>query len=496
LSPPPEVPSTLIARVVRETLSFGAVQTGAQIFALLSNIVLARVLLPADFGIYDICGFFIGIGVLLGDGGLGASLIRKPEEPTPEEYGSIFLANVAVGGLLTCGFIAAAPLLARLYGLESTTVWVLMALAPNYLVNSLRSYPMIRIERELRFGKIARIDLIVLLLRQTTAVTLALLHFGVWALVLANVGAATLAVALTFMVQPGLPRLRFSKRAFMPLLLFGSKVQGLVILSFFKDNVSNAMLGALAGPAAVGLFNFAMKYIQTPLLAVNALGRVQLPTYARLQTDASALYSAVRGSLRIMFLLGIPFLMVLTTGAVWLIPTIWHVKWVPSIVVAYGLLPNMVGGLAASSMFTLLQARNEAGYALSVFAVWTSTTWILSLLAYHLGFGLLGVAAAHSLVTVVIVCLLLARSGRVLGHSLFGVVGPPTFAGAMGVAAVIALRWLPPSLAFLHHPAVLLVLPVATYVLAELLLEGRLVREDVRKLHQIISPRSAPAAAP
>jgi len=476
-------------------LSFGAVQTAAQIFALLSNIVLARVLLPADFGTYDICGFFIGIGVLLGDAGLGASLIRKPEEPTPDEYGSILVANVTVGALLTVGFTAAAPLLANLYRLPRDAAWVLMALAPNYLINSMRSYPMIRIERELRFGKIARIDLIVLLLRQSVAVTLALLHFGVWSLVLANVGGAALAVVLTFMVQPGLPPFRFSKHAFKPLLVFGVKVQALTIIAFFKDNVSNAMLGAFAGPAAVGFFNFAMKYIQTPLLAVNALARVQLPTYARLQNDPAALYAALRGSLRIMFLVGIPFLMVLATGASWLVPTIWHAKWQPSIVIAYGLLPNMVGGLAASPLFTLLQARNEAGFALSTFAVWTASTWALSLLAYHLGFSLVGVAVAHSVVTVVVVASLLARTRRLLDRSLFRVVGPATFSGALGVAAAAALRAAPLELAWTRHPALLLGLPLVVYVLAEVLLEGRVLREDWRKLRRTIARGPAAAAA-
>jgi len=228
-----EPPETLLSRVVRETLSFGAFQVAANVFQLLSNIVLARLLLPADFGTYDICGFFIGIGVLLGDAGLGASLIRKSEEPTPDEYGSILVANLAVGATLTCGFLAAAPLLARLYGLQGSAVWVLMALAPNYLINSLKTYPMIRLERDLRFGKLARIDVIVLVLKQSAAVILALSHFGVWALVLANVAGSALGVALAFMVLPGLPPLRFSKRIFMPLLTFGAKVQAITVVAFF-----------------------------------------------------------------------------------------------------------------------------------------------------------------------------------------------------------------------------------------------------------------------
>lgn len=478
----PHAHQTLLGRVIRETLRFGALQAGAQVFALLSNIVLARVLLPADFGIYDICGFFIGLGMLLGDAGLGASLIRKAEEPTPEEYGSILVANVTVGACLTVGFVAVAPLLAHVYHLDRNAAWVLMAMAPGYLIGSFKSYPMIRIERELSFGKIARIELFVLILRQCAAVSLALLHFGVWALVAANLTGALVAVALTFLVQPGLPPFKFSKAAFRPLLVFGVKVQALTIIAFFKDNVSNAMLGALAGPSSVGFFNFAMRYIQTPLLAVNSLARVQLPTYARLQRDPDALYSAVRGALRISFLLGIPFLLVLTTGAPWLVRTIWHVKWEPSIIVAYGLLPNMIGGLAASPLFTLLQARNEAGVALTTFAIWTATTWLLSLLAYWLGFSLLGVAVAHSLVTVVVTSVLMARSRRSLGRSLFRVVGPPVASGGLGLALMAVLHWAFPASPIVRHPIVLIGLPLVAYVLAELALEGSVVIDDARRL--------------
>ncbi len=264
MSGAPAAHETLLGRVIRETLSFGALQAAAQVFALLSNIVLARVLLPSDFGIYDICGFFIGLGTLLGDAGLGASLIRKAEEPTAEEYGSILVANVTVGAALTLIFVGLAPVLAHVYRLNGSAAWVLMAMAPGYLIGSFKSYPMIRIERELRFGKIARIELFVLILRQCSAVTLALLHFGVWALVAANLTGALVAVALTFVVQPGLPPFKFSAAAFRPLLVFGAKVQALTVIAFFKDNVSNAMLGALAGPSSVGFFNFAVRYIQTP----------------------------------------------------------------------------------------------------------------------------------------------------------------------------------------------------------------------------------------
>src|SRR5262245_34226316 len=159
-------PASLLRRVIRETLSFSVIETVGQLFSWASNLLLARLLLPKDFGIYDICGSFILMGCLFGDGGLGAALVRKPTEPSQEDYESVFVSTVTVGSVLAIGFSIAAPFLARAYHLEGIAVWVLIAMAPGYLLGSLRTYPMVRLERDLRFSTIARIDLAVLFFRQ------------------------------------------------------------------------------------------------------------------------------------------------------------------------------------------------------------------------------------------------------------------------------------------------------------------------------------------
>jgi O-antigen/teichoic acid export membrane protein len=189
----------------------------------------------------------------------------------------------------------------------------------------------------------------------------------VWALVVANIATWFLHTVALLVLVPGLPKPRFHARVFWPLLRFGLSVQGLGLLAFFKDNVSNTLLGVLAGTTSVGLFNFGLPYIQIPVLAVNVMARIQLPAYARLQTDPDGLFRALQGVLRISFVLGVPFLLVLVTGASWLVPVIYSAKWAPSIPVAWAFASNVMGGLAASPLFSLLQARGEAGLALWVF---------------------------------------------------------------------------------------------------------------------------------
>lgn len=73
--------------------------------------LLARLLSPTDYGVFDICVSFVQIGVLFGDAGLGVALVRKAEEPTDEEYSSVFVVNMAAGLVLALVFMTAAPLL-------------------------------------------------------------------------------------------------------------------------------------------------------------------------------------------------------------------------------------------------------------------------------------------------------------------------------------------------------------------------------------------------
>src|SRR4051812_41304709 len=100
---------SLFRRILRETLSFGALQVGGQVFLWVTNIVLARLLAPRDFGVFGICSFFIAMGLVLGDAGIGAALVRKEHPPSAEEYQSAFVANSIFGATLTVAFAALAP---------------------------------------------------------------------------------------------------------------------------------------------------------------------------------------------------------------------------------------------------------------------------------------------------------------------------------------------------------------------------------------------------
>jgi O-antigen/teichoic acid export membrane protein len=476
-------PVGLIGKVLRETLTFSGLQLVGQVFLWGSNLVLARLLSPRDFGTYDICMFFLAVGSMMGDAGLGAALLRTPKQPRHEQYAVVFYVNLVSSGLLGLALAIASPWLVSAYGLQNSSRWILIVMAPVYLLSTLRTMPQIRLERDLRFGAIAGVELAVLFIKQTAAVILAALGFQVWALVLAAILASLLTVAGLLRIQPFLPRPRWALPVLKPLLLFGIKVQALGFVAFFKDNVSNALLGVLAGAAVVGLFNFGMRYIQTPILAVNALARVQLPVYARLQQDPQALGRTVCGALRLSFVLGVPMLVVLASNSNFLVPLLYSARWGDSIPVIWALLPNMVGSLAASPLFTLLQARNEAGVALVTFAGWTLATWALSALAWYLGLGTAGVGAAHSLATVVVTLVLLLRAQQALNTPFVREIAPPVLAGTLAVGAWVAVAHAAGWVGRVgRHPVTSLTLPLVIFVLVEFVLERQKLVGEIRGL--------------
>lgn len=474
--------STLLARrILRETARFAALQTLAALLAWVANIALARLLDQHDFGVYGICTFFIGIGALLGDGGLGATLLRRRGQVSAEEYRVTFTALLMVAGTMSVALFIAAPWIGAHYHFNAAETRVLRAMSPLYLVGALRVLPYIRMERALNFSLIARIELTASVLRHVLAISIALLKGGVWALVISNLVSASIQLALAYQASPGWVGLGWSWRVFRPLIAYGGQVQALNVCAYFKDNISRAFLGRKLNAAAVGIFDFGLAYIQVPVMAVNGLARVQLPVYAKLDADDPALYDALRGAMRTALILGIPLLCALALGAPWIVSTVYGNKWAPIYPVVWGLLANMVGGLVASPLFTLLQGQGRAGLAVGVFVIWTVATWTLALLSLVFFPGDLGlVALAHSVVTVAVTIWLIAWAGRHLRRSLFASLRAPVLAGLAGVGTGALARWHGPM--FMQHAALAALLCVLTYVAVLLALEGRRVVAEVRSV--------------
>ncbi|MET0389575.1 MAG: oligosaccharide flippase family protein [Polyangiales bacterium] len=481
----PAPAESLTRRILSETSRFAALQAANAGLGWGAQVVLARLLDQRDFGVYGICTFYIGIGQLLGDGGLGATLLRRKAAATLEEYRATVTSLLGLAGLFALGLWIAAPIIAAKNHFTAHETWALRVMAPLYFVGAFRVAPYVRLERELRFGAIARIELAAQAFKHLVALSLAAADGGLWALVVSELCGSALRLAAAYRTAPGWVGLGWTWRAFQPLIAYGSKVQAIALCAYVKDNLSRALLGTLLGPAAVGLYDFGLGYIQIPVIAVNGLARVQLPVYARFDIDDPALYNTLRGAIRTALLLGLPFLGLLAWTAPWLIEALYGAKWTPSQPVVWGLLLNMACSLTLSPLFTLLQAQGHAGQALKVFTLWTTGTWLASLAGYHLGQGQLGpIAAAASCTTLLVTTYLFRWVRQHLARDLFGDTRNLIAAGllALGAAALANTQR--------QHPVVLAALFVAVYVFTVYALERQQIVAELNALTAALKSRN------
>jgi teichuronic acid exporter len=484
--------ASLTTKILTETSRFATIQVISAILGWVAQIALARLLDRRDFGVFAICQFYIGLGQLLGDGGLGAALLRRRDQVTQAEYRSTLTTLLAIASAFALGLFFLAPWLAAANDFTPDETRVLRLMAPLYFVGALRVVPYVKLERALQFSAIARIELIANLSRHSVALVLAAFHGGVWAFVWAQLVSASVQLILAYRVSPGWVGLGFSWSIFRPLIAYGSKVQALSLFAYFKDNLSRALLGGYAGPTSVGVYDFGIQYSQMPVVAVNALARVQLPVYAQFDARDPTLHAALRGAVRTAMIAGVPLLGVLALAGSWAVPFIYGDQWLPALPVVWGLLPNMVCGLVLSPLFTLLQGQGRAGLALIVFGCWTTGTWILAIVGLFLFPGSLAVVAwGQSVATLVITVYLMIWASGHLGRSVASGVTSPLLAGGLALALGTAMAWRGPG--FLGHALVAATAFLIVYAGVLWAMERRELVQEAKSIYAAVLGKSPPS---
>ncbi|NLF05398.1 MAG: lipopolysaccharide biosynthesis protein [Actinomycetales bacterium] len=268
--------ATLLAQLARFVLQFGSV------------LVLARLLVPADFGIVAMVTAVIGIAEIFRDFGLSAAAIQAPEL-SREQRTNLFWANSVLG--VACAFAAVAltPALVALYD-EPRLGSVVPALAGVFVLSGLNSQYRASLTRDMRFGALAASDVIAQAVGAAVAIGLAWAGAGLWALV-----AQQLVVALTSLTVnagnarwlPGRPVRGAPIRGFMR---YGSGFLGAQSLMYATSNIDAVVVGAAWGKVEIGLYSRAYQLLMVPLNQINApLTRVALPVLSRIQEDTARL---------------------------------------------------------------------------------------------------------------------------------------------------------------------------------------------------------------
>ncbi|MGY1751790.1 lipopolysaccharide biosynthesis protein [Blastococcus sp. SYSU D01042] len=263
---------TLIGQALRIVLQFGSI------------VLLARLLLPSDYGLLAIVLVVVGIGEIVRDFGLSTAAIRAPELPTPLRD-ALFWINTGIGAVLCVLVVASSGLLAALFDRPELT-GIACALAATFLLNGAATQFRVTLTRDMRFRALVTADVVAQAAGAVSAVVLAATGAGYWALVaqqLVQAAVVLVLVALPAGWVPGRPRRTPGVR---PFLTLGLNLVGTQLINYAGNNVDTVTIGLRLDAAALGLYNRGFQLLMTPLNQLRSPATtVALPVLARLQDD-------------------------------------------------------------------------------------------------------------------------------------------------------------------------------------------------------------------
>ncbi len=371
-------------------------------FAVLGGtVVLARVLSPADFGLFAIVQFAVAFFMFFGDAGLGGALIQKAEPPSQRELSTVFFLQIGLGLVLVVLILVAGDAIRLVWkDLPEGAEWVFRALSVGLFLTILRVIPSILMERQLLFGRLAIIEVAGTCGFYVSAVVLALMGFGVWALVVGTLAQGVLSTVLALALRPWKPSLVFDRAALRPILAFGIPYQTKTVISFINAAVTPVYAGSALGAAAVGFIQWAQTTAYFPLKLVQIMGRVTFPLYSRLQHDPKAFAETLGRSIQICAFGTFFFVGYFLGMGRQVIHIIFTDKWLPALPLLYIYASAISIGFISPVAAAALDASGRPKIMARLAFGWTALNWLVVLFATP-RWGIIGFAAGYSVHVVV-----------------------------------------------------------------------------------------------
>ena len=337
--------------------------------------VLARLLVPADFGLLAAAGVVVWFSTIFSNLGVGPALVQR-RELTARHIATGLTTSVVLGIVAGAAMYLAAPLLADAFRMPALEpVLAVMALA--FPIASVAVVAEALVQRELRFGTIAGCELISYTLGYgIVGIGAAWAGAGVWALVAAEL-TKTLAKAALYLWTTREPvRLGFDGRAFRELIGFGSGYTANGLSIYFATQGDNMVVGRFLGAGALGLYSRAYEIMTIPAQALGMmLDKILFPTLAAVQHDPVRLRLAYRRCTALVALSVLPLSVLTVALADQIVLVLLGPNWlgavVPLQVLAAGMycrVSYMVGGAVNSATGAVGQMAWRSGlYAGLVF---------------------------------------------------------------------------------------------------------------------------------
>lgn len=467
--------TTLRQRAKRGVVFLGARAVAVQAITLGGNIALARQLTPSEFGTFGVVQFVLSLFTLMGDVGLGAALIQRAETPTRDELSSVFWLQLAIGAVVFAVILGVSPWVVGFWpDLPGEALDLLRTLAVSFVFVMLRGVPCVLLERELSFGKLAVLELMLSCGFYVTATLLAYQGHGARSLLWAVMAQTALGVVLSFAFHPWRPRLAFRPSFIRSIVGYGVAYQSKTLVGFANGALVPLVAGRALGTAAVGYLTWAQSASSQPLRIVALLARVSFPLLSRVQDNPEAMRRVVERTLQLSAMLVFAFLAVCFGLGEHLVRLVYGERWLPALPVFYVLVGSMGVSFIAPIITSALEAVGKARLTAGLSLAWVVVNWAcvgLTMAVHPTQVAFAVAFSVHVLVGNLAVLVVLAR--ELPGVALARVFGTSAVAATL---AAVSARVIAPSGAAVSTVVVGLLATVLVYIVGVTASNLRFVR--------------------
>lgn len=294
------------------------------------NLILARLLLPSDFGCIGMILIFVAVSQTLIDGGFGAALIQKIDA-SQRDYSTIFYWNLLFSLGLYSVVFAAAPSVARFFSMPILQD-MLRVLGVVIIVNSFTLVQRTILRKAINFRSIAIVDILSYSISAVVAICLAHSGFGAWSIVGMQLVNALISSVLFWYFSSWRPSLTFSAESLKSLFSYGGYMLVASIMQDVCTHIQGVVIGRRFSATQTGLYTQAKKMDEVASMTLPAIFcQVLFPLYSEKQNDLEALRDMLRSNTKMIAAVIFPLMMLLIIVAEPLLTLLYGNQWIDAV---------------------------------------------------------------------------------------------------------------------------------------------------------------------
>lgn len=302
----------------------------AQGISFILSIILARLLLPEEYGIIAIVLVFINLANVFVSNGFGEALVQKKNADNTD-FSTAFYCSLAVAVALYVALFLAAPLIAKIYRYNDL-ILVLRVLSLKIIISSVSTIQHAYVSRKMIFKRFFFSTIGGTLVSAVVGIGMAYAGLGVWALVAQYLVNTVIDTVILFITIPWRPSLSFSTQAAKRIVSYGWKITASALINTGYSELRNLVIGGFYTTTDLAFYNRGNQFPSLVITNIDtAIGKVVFPAMAQSNDDKIRLKAVSRRALKTTSYLIFPLLIGLMVIARPLVMILLTEKWEPCI---------------------------------------------------------------------------------------------------------------------------------------------------------------------